>query len=257
MTARSDRELFARGAATLLASWEAYTRGSEGASLRRLGGVSAAVFPSHPERAVYNNALLDRGLGGADRRAALDAMRSAYDAAGVGRYAAWVHESDGRMRAELAGRGYSVAESTRAMAMSLERILPADPGVDLGRVGWDEYVEYLRIAGAPAGLLSGADPGAFHVLGARSARELVATAIAFDHRGDCGVFNMSTVETARRRGLGTALITRHLHDALGRGCSTATLQSTPIAERLYAAAGFRDLGRFVEYEPVTLPSDPA
>jgi predicted GNAT family acetyltransferase len=101
----------------------------------------------------------------------------------------------------------------------------------------------------PAGLLSGADPTAFHTLVARVEGENVATAIAFDHDGDCGVFNMSTIEAARRRGLGTALTARHAHDAVDRGCSTASLQSTAMAERVYAAVGFRDLGRFLEYVP--------
>jgi len=55
----TDRDLSVRGSATLLASWEEYARGSAGAALVRLPGVSAAVFPTHPERAVYNKALLD------------------------------------------------------------------------------------------------------------------------------------------------------------------------------------------------------
>jgi len=40
-----------------------------------------------------------------------------------------------------------------------------------------------------------------------------------------------------------------LHHARNRGCETASLQSTPMAERLYAALGFRDLGSFLEYTP--------
>ena len=63
MTVTTDSDLYVRGAATLFASWEEYARGSAGAALKRLDGVSAAVFPSGPERAVYNNALLDRDLG--------------------------------------------------------------------------------------------------------------------------------------------------------------------------------------------------
>jgi len=57
MTLTPDADLYLRGAATLVASWRAYARGSAGAALMRLDGVSAAVFPSDPERAVYNNAL--------------------------------------------------------------------------------------------------------------------------------------------------------------------------------------------------------
>src|SRR3954454_17221998 len=46
---------------TLLACWEENARGASGASLQRLPGVTAAVFPNEPERLVYNNAVLERG----------------------------------------------------------------------------------------------------------------------------------------------------------------------------------------------------
>ena len=249
MIRTTDNDLYIRGAATLLASWEEYARGSAGAALNRLNGVSAAVFPSEPERTVYNNALLGRDLGPTERAAAVVAMDAAYDSAGVARYAAWVHESDEGMRAELSSRGYTLDESTRAMGMSLDPVSVALPEVELGPPDWAEYLEYLRTVGVPAGLLVGADPSAFHTLAARFAGENVATAIAFDHDGDCGVFNMSTRETARRRGLGSALTARHVHDAVERGCATASLQSTPMAERVYAAVGFRDLGRILEFVP--------
>ena len=249
MIVATDNELNVRGAATVIASWEEYTRGSAGAALKQLNGVAAAVFPSEPERGVYNNALLERDLGPSERAAAVDATDSAYRAAGVERYAAWVHESDKGMRAELGSRGYTVEESTRAMAMSLDDVFLAIPDIELRPLEWDEYLEYLPIVGVPAGLLSGADPGAFHTLGARLDGKIVATAIAFDHAGDCGIYNMSTIEAARRKGLGTALTAGHLHDAFERGCSTASLQATPMAESVYAAVGFRDLGRFFEYVP--------
>jgi ribosomal protein S18 acetylase RimI-like enzyme len=209
-------------------------------------GVAAAVFPDEPERGVYNNALLDRDLGAADRATAVEAMEAAYSSAGIERYAAWVHESDEGMRGELIARGYTFDETTRAMGMPLEDIALPRPEVDLGPPDW---FEYLHIVGVPAGFLSGADPTAFHILVARLGGENVATAMAFDHDGDCGVFNVGTLEAARRRGLGTALTARHVHDAAARGCSTATLQSTAMAERVYAAVGFRDLGRFLEYVP--------
>jgi len=249
MTLTTDSALYTRGAATLLASWEEYARGCAGAALERLSGVAAAVFPSDPERAVYNNALLDRDLGPTERAAAVDAMDATYRSAGVDRYAAWVHESDEGMRAELSSRGYILEESTRAMGMSLGDVSLEAPEVELRPADWGEYLRILGVLGAPAGVLSGADPTAFHVLVARIADENVATAMAFDHDGDCGVFNVGTLEAARRRGLGTALTARHLRDAVERGCSTASLQSTPMAERVYAAVGFRDLGRIHEYVP--------
>jgi GNAT superfamily N-acetyltransferase len=246
MTPTTDDDLYRRGAATLLASWEEYARGSVGAALRRLSGVAAAVFPSDPERAVYNNALLDRDLGPSERAGAVEAMEGAYRSAGIDRYAAWVHEGDEGMRAELTRRGYTLAEFTRAMGMSLDDVSLTVPEVELGPPDW---AEHLRIIGVPPDLLSGADPSGFHILVAQLAGENVATAMAFDHNGDCGVFNMGTLEAARRRGLGTALTARHVSDAVERGCSTASLQSTAMAEGVYAAVGFRDLGRILEYVP--------
>src|SRR4051812_41339702 len=102
-----------RGAETLLVSWEEYARGAAGAAVRRFPGVAAAIFPNEPEPSVYNNALLDRDLGSAAGANALDAVESAYAAAGVSSFAAWVHESDEGMRGEVQRRGYTHNESTR------------------------------------------------------------------------------------------------------------------------------------------------
>ena len=239
--------LYQRGCATLLASWEAYARGGIGASVHRHVGVAAAVFPDEPERSVYNNALLDRHLSARERADALDAMEAVYAAAGVDRFAAWVHESDRAMRSDLDRRGYTLDTATRAMGLSLDGILPPRPRIDLAPPDWKEH---LRIAGVPTGFLAAADPTAYHVLLARLDGETVATAMAFDLDGDCGIYNVGTLEHARRRGLAKALTTIQLHDARARGCKTASLQATPMAERLYATAGFRDLGRILEYVPL-------
>jgi GNAT superfamily N-acetyltransferase len=238
-----DSQLLRRGMATLLASWEEYAKGAPGASLRRLPGVSVAVFPNEPERSVYNNALIERELGPADREAALDAMEAAYASAGIAGFAVWVHEGDEAMREALIRRGYTVSESSRAMGMGLDRPPERRP-LDLAPPDWDEY---LRILGVPPGLLAGADRDSFHVLIGRDGGADAATGMSFDHEGDCGVFNVVTVEAARRRGLGTALTSRLISDGFERGCSTATLQSTPIAEGVYSSVGFRDLGRILEY----------
>jgi ribosomal protein S18 acetylase RimI-like enzyme len=246
MTAPADVDLYLRGAETLVASWAAYARGAAGASVQRFAGVAAAVFPSEPERAVYNNALLERELAAAERADALDGMEAAYAAAGVMRFAAWVHESDEAMRCDLERRGYTLAESTRAMGLALEDLRLPRPEIELGPPDW---FEYLRIVGVPPNFLSGANPADYRILVARPDGENVAAAMAFDHCGDCGIYNVGTLEHARRRGLGTAVTALHLHDALARGCQTASLQSTEMAERMYTAVGFRDLGRILEYAP--------
>jgi len=232
-------DLYARGIATLVASWEEYARGADRASVQRLPGVTAAVFPDGPERAVYNNAVLERAE-------AVGAMEAAYAEAAVDRFAAWVHEGDGSIRAELERRGYAVVETTRAMGMAVDDIpvQPADAGVR--RAGWAEYVQ---VADLPAGFLAGIDPDAFHVVVGYLDGEGVAAGISYDHDGDCGIYNVVTREHARRRGIGTAVTAALLRDARGRGCETASLQSTPLAERVYAAVGFRDLGAILEHAP--------
>jgi GNAT superfamily N-acetyltransferase len=245
MTSSADTDLYDRGIRTLLACWEENARGASGAALVRSPGVAAAVFPSEPERSVYNNAVPDRGMSARERVAALEATEAAYASVGIARFAVWVHESDEGMHHELSARGYSFNESTRAMGMSLDDLQFAPGAIELGPPEWSEY---LRVLGMP-GLLRDADPAVFHVLVARLDGDSVATALAFDSAGDCGIFNVSTLESARRRGLATTLTALHLRDAVARGCRTATLQSTPTAERVYRRLGFRDLGQILEYTP--------
>jgi len=191
MPAPTATDLYHRGADTLVASWEQYARASRDAAVIRAPGVAAAVFRAEPERAVYNNALLERGLGDAAGGVALDALEEAYAAAGVARYAAWVHESEAPLRAALQERGYALDATTRAMGMALTDIRVARPEIEQAPPAWAAYLRFLAADGVPEGLLA----------------------------------------------------------AAARGCRTATIQSTPMAERVYAAVGFRDLGRFLEYVP--------
>jgi ribosomal protein S18 acetylase RimI-like enzyme len=246
IAAVENGELYRRGSATLLASWEEYARGAHRAELRRLGGVAAAVFPEGPERDVYNNALLDQDMSRDERSLALDTMEATYAAAGVTRFAAWAHEADEPLKQELERRGYALDTTTRAMGMSLDQIRLPRPELQLAPPDWSEY---LRLVGVPPDFLSRADPSAYHTLIARLAGENVATGMAFDFRGDCGIYNVGTLEHARRQGLGTAITALLVHDAAARGCTTASLQSTEIAEGVYRAVGFRDLGRILEYVP--------
>jgi ribosomal protein S18 acetylase RimI-like enzyme len=245
----TDDDLYHRGVATLIASWEEYARGAAGASVERLGGVAAGVFPAGPERDVYNNALLERDLEMGSRASAVEAMEATYTAHGIERFAAWVHESDRAMQTDLERRGYSVETTTRAMGLTIESVQVPEPPLDLVSPDWDEH---LRIAGVPGGFLAGVDRDAFHVVVGRVDGVGVATALAYDFQRDRGIYNVATVERARRRGLGTALTRALMRDAVDRGCETASLQATPMAERLYSAIGFRNLGRFIEYVPPAL-----
>ena len=157
------------------------------------------------------------------------------------------------MRAEIERRGYALDTTTRAMGMDLDGIRPPEGDIELGPAAWSDY---LRYEGLPPDFLAAADHAAFHVLAAREDGEIVAAALAYDHSDDCGIFNVSTLERARRRGLGTAITLAQLHAAKARGCRTASLQATPMAERLYARLGFRDLGRHIECIPPVRAGQP-
>jgi ribosomal protein S18 acetylase RimI-like enzyme len=236
---RYDRML-----ANLLGSWTRIAEGTEGASIERVPGAVVAVFPEGPEQLFYNNAVLARDLSGSRAREAAAAIVRAYEGAGVGRYAIWAHESEQAANAELTRRGFRVDTTTRGMAMSLDEIAVPRPEIELGPPDWNEY---LRIIEAPDGLLAGVDASHFHILVARLEGQNAAAGMAYDHDGDCGIYNVGTLSHARRLGLGTALTGLLLYQARERGCATASLQSTESAEGVYAALGFRDLGRFIEY----------
>jgi GNAT superfamily N-acetyltransferase len=245
----SNDDLYQRGVTTLIASWEAYARCAAGASVQRNPGVTTAIFPCEPERGIYNNAVLDRQLDPHARADALEAMQAAYAAAGVDRFAAWVHEADPAMQSDLERLGYTLDTTTRAMGMPLDDIRPPQPEMELGPLEWSDY---LNVFDLPPGLLADGDRDTLQLTVAWLDGEPVASALAFDLPGDCGIYNVGTLQHARRRGLATALtaLTAHLlHEARARGCDSASLQSTPMAERVYAAVGFRDFGRFLEYVP--------
>lgn len=246
MKTPTDAVLYERGMETLLASWAAYAHGSRDAALVCGAGVAAAVFPTEPERAFYNNALLERGLGSLQRTEALDTVESAYASAGVTRFAVWLHEHEGAIRDDLEARGYALDCSTRAMGMALNEIRVPRPELELASADWRTH---LDIVGAPAGLLRNVDRSAFRVLVACLDGEPASSAIAFDDGDDCGIYNVSTLAHAQGHGLATAVIAQHLHEAAARGRRTVSLQATPPAERAYAALGFRDLGRILEYVP--------
>jgi hypothetical protein len=246
MTAFSDGALYRRGFETVLAAWATYARASPGAAVQHLPGVDAAVFPREPERTIYNNAILATNQPAAERAAALDAMEEAYAAAGIAHFAAWVHEDDAAMRGDLEGRGYGLNEVTRAMGLELDGVRLPRPEIELGVPDWSEYLRLFRL---PPDLLRHGDHAAFHLAIARLSGEDAAAALAFDHGGDCGIYNVETVAHARRHGLATSLTMLQLCDARARGCRTASLQATPMAEGVYAAIGFRDLGRILEYVP--------
>ena len=69
----------------------------------------------------------------------------------------------------------------------------------------------------------------------------VATSISIRSGDVVGVYNVGTAEPARRRGVGWAMTAAAIVAGAEAGATRATLQSSPMAQSMYAAHGFRTL----------------
>ena len=241
--------LFDRSVATLVRSWAYLATGSPGAEVIEADGAATAVFVHSPDREFLNNVVLTRGVAGLG--ATLDTVERVYAERRVERYAVWVHESERPVADAVRARGYAYDSSTRTMAMPVADLAEVDTsGLDVFEPGPEEFWRVGGLDGLVPRL--SAEPAHFYV--ARHDGEPAAMLMAFDHDGDCGIYMVSTVPAARRRGLATALSAHAVAAAGERGCTTVSLQSTAMAEGVYAGVGFRDLGRFDEFVPAAAPA---
>jgi GNAT superfamily N-acetyltransferase len=68
--------------------------------------------------------------------------------------------------------------------------------------------------------------------------------MAFVADGVVGVYNVATIEPARRRGYGAALTRRAIAEGRRRGAGVAILQSSTMGRPVYEAIGLRETARF-------------
>ena len=241
----SAAELFDRSLATLVQSWLYLASGSPGAEVIETDGAAIAIFVHSPDREFLNNAVLARGVGISTRPSTRSS--APMPSRGVERYAVWVHESE----AAVAARG-------RGTWLRLRLLDPHDGDADRrpwrrgryldARSGRAQLERFWRVDGLD-GLVPDLSAERAHFYVARFDGEDAAMLMAFDHDGDCGIYMVGTRPPARRQGLATALSAHAIKRAGERGCTTVSLQSTEMAESVYARVGFRDLGRFEEYVP--------
>jgi len=233
------------GQETLLASWGALARISDGARLVRTAAATAAVFPRW---APLNNAIVPNGNDAA-ATAAVELM-GVYARAGVDSWALWIPSAAPDLDAPDEVRrmdGFSRDTTTLVMRASLPPGLHSHDGVvrasiaDASRAG-DEPVPFIDLGNPEE------EPG---VAGWVMLHDAVAVAGAwsFLHEEDCGIYAVGTAPRWRRRGLARNLVEHVLADARRRGARTATLQSTRMAQQLYQSLGFEPAGRYEEWVP--------
>jgi ribosomal protein S18 acetylase RimI-like enzyme len=249
-----DRALAARQAATQRALYALFTPAIPGGSLVTLdGGVQAAFAPSSPDRSLFNAVLYTDGDALLRARDELDA---AYAAAGVRAWTVWVRPGDERVARELEAAGH--AHDARPMLMAADvDALDLEPRADLEadvEPTWATLAEVNDAAyGVPpersfrpalGGLRHDAAPAWIGRLDGRPAAAL-ATHV---HDGDCGVTFVAVRPEAQGRGLAAELMRRALAAARDAGATTTSLEATARGEPVYAALGYRSLGRLGMWE---------
>jgi ribosomal protein S18 acetylase RimI-like enzyme len=78
--------------------------------------------------------------------------------------------------------------------------------------------------------------------------EPVATAELTASGGIAGLYNIATLESYRRHGIGTALTLRPLLDARAAGFHTGFLQAAAAGVGMYTRIGFERFGDITEYK---------
>ena len=224
-------------------------------------GVAAAIVPSVPERSIANSVNYTDAAALAD---SLDRLAAAYDAAGVNAWTVWTPEFDREAIAALEAAGHAFDGKPLAMVLELERFEPPDlagldydEGGDMPTLGEINDSAYGFAAGEGMAALFAARPEGIDVriYRAQLDGETACVLATIDHDGpdgaggdDCGIYFVATREAARGRGLATRLLSAALVEARGRGCTTSSLQSSAMGERIYDTLGYRRWFRLHMYE---------
>ncbi|MFP2909764.1 GNAT family N-acetyltransferase [Pyxidicoccus sp. 3LFB2] len=167
--------------------------------------------------------------------------------------------------ARLTAHGLVRAEQETGMAADLSRLPPLTlpAGLTVRRVSTErELADFARVvahnwepmdqgvvdfyARTARAALSPDCPIRFYVGYVDGAP--VATSECHLSHGVAGLYSVSTLKAARRRGFGGALTLAPLLDAREAGYRTATLQASAEGEGVYARLGFEPRGLFRVYE---------
>ena len=250
----TDAELAARQLDSQLALFEAQLAGARGSRAERpADGVLATIAPGAPERSLPNAVLYRDPAALTDD--VLDDVGARYAAAGVRAWTVWVRPGDAALAERLAARGHAHDAQPMLMAAPMaeldlapRRDLDLDPAPRWADVAALNDAAY-GLDGEVAAMLDGVDDPAAALWVARVDGTPAGTVVIRPHEGDAEVFWVAVAPQARGRGIAGELMRRALAAARDDGgCTTASLEATAMGEPLYAAMGFRSLGRFGMWE---------
>jgi ribosomal protein S18 acetylase RimI-like enzyme len=203
-------------------------------------GLVASFVPSAPDSPTLNAAIV---VGDALELDRLEAMRERWAQIGVRRWGVWVDGANypvtdtlrlARMRVTTSSPGMGAAIAD----LPLNGRAPAGP-TDLATVGHVNDLAYGNPDGRLERTLSPLPPGHLHAYVAELRGRPASVALALHHEQDCGISFVATAPHARRQGLASDVMARVAVDARAAGLTSATLQATPLGEKLYVALGYR------------------
>lgn len=235
------------------AFYRALAGGSPGARLVELEDVQATLVPIREWFSIFNSVLY--GNAAALERCHAQLAR-AYADAGIKAWTVWVPPSDADTGTVLESRGHHLDSTPMLFAADIQS-LDLDKAVDLDldpNPSWRLVAEIndrahgvLEPWSMRAAFQTMRDP-ASHLHIARVDGAPASALIAREHQANCYFWFVATVPDARGHGIASELMRHALRQARRRGCTTTTLESTKMAETLYANLGYQPLGRYAMWE---------
>ena len=227
-------------------------RASAGARVVERDGVTAAVVPAAPERAVVNSVLYDDVAGLA---AAYDEVAAAYAEIGAV-WTVWVPSTDEGARAALHRAGHVVDAAPAVMAVELKGIERPPEGAledwtaegDVREVGPLNDRSYTFGTDSFTRAFAGLPPDEVTTYLARLDGRAAGCLVIVDHDGNADVEMVAVVPEARGQGIAGKLLAHALADAAERGLETSTLVATRLGRPVYERLGYRAFGTLHMWE---------
>lgn len=214
---------------------------------------------------AYLNPVLETRLGEDEADAVIDRMLGEFRSRGAPFL--WWHTPSSRPRDlgdRLERRGLVADGAWPGMTLLVDSLVEpaAVPGLVIRRVAndaeLDTYIEIfapiLSTSPAFAPIFAAAARRIGYEDGAREIHfvgdldgEPVATASLLTAGGAAGIYNVTTMEQARGRGVGAAMTAAAVHAGRARGMRMATLQASPVGRPIYERLGFRFACDLVPY----------
>jgi hypothetical protein len=217
-----------------------------------------------PDR--YTNGVIRTRLREADADGVIDQL--AVELRGRGApFLWWVLPSDepADLAERLEARGLVAGDAWPAFLLETGAMVepPAVPGLEVRRVASeDDFAAYLAVmapilspsdaftaffAGGARGIGFGADVDEQHFLG-RLDGSPVATSSLLLAGGAAGIYNVTTVERVRGRGIGAAMTAAAVRAGAERGMRVSTLQASDMGRSVYERLGFTYVCDFRPYQ---------